>query len=76
MPVLTIRDVPDDLYALLKRLASRNRRSLQQEALVRLEQARLWDTESPLLRAQAIRERLAGRDLGDAVAEVREERRR
>ncbi len=76
MPVLTIRDVPDDLYALLKRLAGRNRRSLQQEALVRLEAARICDVDSPAARAAAIRERLAGRDFSNVVDDVREERAR
>jgi plasmid stability protein len=76
MPALTIRNVPDDLYATLKRLAAQNRRSLQQEVLVRLEAVRVDDTASPLARAEAIRARLAGRSLGDTVADIRAERER
>lgn len=74
LPALTIRNVPDDLYALLKRLAEQNRRSLQQEALVRLEAARVHAVESPLARAEAIRARLSGRDFGNTVEDIREER--
>lgn len=76
MAVLTIRDVPDDLYAILKQLAARNRRSLQQEAIVQLEQARGRAGDSPLDRARAIRRQLAGRDLGDTVEEIRQDRAR
>lgn len=76
MPALTIRDVPEDLYRLLKRLAERNRRSLQQELLIQLEHARLRATDSPLERARVLRESFAGRDMGDVVAEVRAERAR
>jgi len=76
MAALTIRNVPDPLYRALVSLARRNRRSLQQQALILLEHARLLDRSSPLERAAAIRGRLAGRDLGDTVAELRKERRR
>ncbi|MSP93226.1 MAG: hypothetical protein EXR79_15760 [Myxococcales bacterium] len=76
MAVLTIRDVPDDLYAILKQLAARNRRSLQQEAIVQLEQARGRAGDSPLDRARVIRQQFAGRDLGDTVEEIRQERAR
>lgn len=36
--MLTLRNVPDDLYAALKESAKRNRRSLNQEAIARLEE--------------------------------------
>ncbi|HMO53762.1 MAG TPA: Arc family DNA-binding protein [Tepidiformaceae bacterium] len=39
MATLTIRNVPDDLYERLKALAKRNRRSLNQEAIQRLERS-------------------------------------
>jgi plasmid stability protein len=73
---LTVRNLPDELYARLTRLARLNRRSLQQQALVLLERARVDDPEGPVERAAAIRARLAGRALGDTVAEVRQERAR
>ncbi|MFM2152437.1 MAG: Arc-like binding domain [Pseudomonadota bacterium] len=76
MPAITIRDVPEDLLQQLKALAERNRRSLQQQLLVLLEQVRVFDRPSALDRAAAIRERLKGRRLGDLVADVRAERER
>ena len=76
MKTITVRNVPDDLLAELKRLAAQNRRSLQQQVLLLLERARVSRRESPVERAAALRERLAGRELGDAVREVRDERAR
>ncbi len=76
MKTITVRNVPDDLYADLRRLAARNHRSLQGQALVLLERARLARLRSPWRRAEEIRRGLAGRDLGDTVAEVRRERER
>lgn len=74
MKTLTVRNVPDDLYRALSALASRNRRSLQQQVLVVLERVRVLDQPSPLRRSADWRKRLAGRFLGDTVSEVREER--
>jgi len=77
VPNLTIRDVPDDLYALLKALAERERRSLQQTALVLLGQARrLVDAGGSVEEARALRARFGGRRLGDVVSDVRQERAR
>ena len=74
MKVITVRNVPEDVYSAISQLAKRNRRSLQQQVLVLLEKARSLDQDSPVERARAIRERLSGRDLGDTVSEVREDR--
>ena len=74
MRVLTVRNIPDSLYDLLTDLARKNRRSLQQQALVLLEGARVHDVESPCDRARTIRSRLEGRALGDTVREIREDR--
>ena len=38
MATLTIKNLPDELYAALTRTAKRNRRSINGEAIVRLEQ--------------------------------------
>jgi hypothetical protein len=76
MKTITVRNVPDDLYGDLKQLADRNRRSLQQQALVLLERARILRFDSPARRAGEIRRKLAGRVLGDTVQEVRQERER
>lgn len=65
MATLTIRNVPDELYELLKQAAERNRRSLNNEALVLLEkslqipQRTTQETEAWRLRMQAVREEAA-----------------
>lgn len=74
MHALTIRDVPDDLYEALRALAVRNRRSLNQQVVVLLEQVRTLPATPPSEDAAAMRRRLAGRALGDSVAELRAER--
>jgi antitoxin FitA len=45
MPTLTLKNIPDGLHARLKASAERNRRSLNSEILVRLEQ----DISRPVL---------------------------
>ncbi len=45
MPTLTLKNIPDDLHARLKASAERNRRSLNSEILIRLEQ----DISRPVL---------------------------
>ncbi len=89
--VITVRNVPENLYKALQSLAKRNRRSMQQQALVLLERAyRLQDGDAPLERARELRARVhyAQRGeadsspsprkarLGDTVQEIREERER
>ena len=54
MPTLTLKNIPDDLHARLKASAERNRRSLNSEILVRLEQ----DIKRPLLDVSAHAEKL------------------
>jgi len=76
MKVITIRQVPDDVHRALTRLASRNRRSLQQQVLVLLERACRIPRRSPVRRAAKLRAELAGRELGDTLKELREERER
>ena len=76
MKVITIRNVPEPVYRAVTRLARRNRRSLQQQVLALLERARRLDDDSPIERAAEIRQRLAGRELGDTVAEIRRDRER
>ncbi len=76
MKVLTIRNIPDDLYRMITRLAKRNRRSIQQQVLTIIERVRILDNESPIEKAMEIRKRLAGRKLGNTVKEIRKERNR
>jgi hypothetical protein len=75
MKTLTIRDIPEDTYGTVVRLAERNRRSIQQQVIVLLDRARVLERPSPLLVAREIREQLASREkLGDTVRELREDR--
>jgi plasmid stability protein len=76
MKALTIRNIPDDLYRVITRIAKRNRRSLQQQVISILDRARVLDTDSPVNKAMAIRHQLTGRELGDTIMEIQEERNR
>ncbi|MGH7676022.1 MAG: FitA-like ribbon-helix-helix domain-containing protein [Gemmatimonadales bacterium] len=61
MRTLTIKGIPDDLYARLKRRAAEHRRSINSELLVCLERmlrSRRIDPSAMLSRADAVRERL------------------
>lgn len=79
MPLLQIRDLPDELYEALRRKAAEERRSLSQQAIVTLSEglgdeidpkARLRDA---LRRAAAIDPRKT-RHLSDPVKLIREDR--
>ena len=62
MPTLTIKNIPEELYALLKRRAEINRRSLNSEVIVCLEQAvgvHRAVPEDYLARARQLREKTA-----------------
>ncbi|MDB4917704.1 MAG: uncharacterized protein JWM95_5348 [Gemmatimonadetes bacterium] len=69
MPTLTIKGMPDPLYIRLKQRAAENRRSLNSEILVALEQALASgppDANALLLRADALRATLRVSPLTDA----------
>jgi plasmid stability protein len=76
MKTITLRGVPDEVYAFLRGLAARNRRSMQEQVKCLLEQ------EARLLQASTVavalewRQRLDGRAWGDVVDDVRLERAR
>ncbi len=76
MKVITIRNIPEDLYRIIRRIARRNRRSIQQQVLMILDRVRVLDNESPVANALEIRQRLAGRKLGNTIEEIHEERNR
>lgn len=76
MKTLTIREVPDQVYAVITREAKTCHRSIQEQVRfvlakeARIRQGGFVDA------AHRWRKRLSGRDLGDAVREIREGRER
>lgn len=74
MKSLTIRNIPDDLYKIIVNMAKSNHRSIQQQVLFIIERARMFSYRSPVERAKDIRQRLQGRELGDTIKEIEEER--
>ncbi|MEY3012508.1 MAG: hypothetical protein RIT45_1243 [Pseudomonadota bacterium] len=79
MPHLSLRDLPQPTYDALKRLAARERRSMQQQAILLLDAARVIEGSADVLvRAAAWRERIAlpeDFDLTAEIADAREARR-
>jgi plasmid stability protein len=68
MPTITVKNIPDDLYASLKRSARANRRSLNSEIIVCIERAlraRRIEPEAVLGRARSLREKTVGYVIGD-----------
>ena len=55
MPTLTLKNIPDDLHARLKASAEHNRRSLNSEILVRLEQDVKRPVLDPAVHAETLR---------------------
>ncbi len=74
--VIIIRNIREALYRIITRIAQRNRRRIQQQVLTILDRARVLDNESPVANAFKIRQRLAGRKLGNTLEEIHEERNR
>ncbi len=68
MPTLTIKNIPEDLYAQLKRYAELNRRSLNSEVILCIERAirsRQIHPEAYLVRARQLREKTRGHLITD-----------
>ena len=76
MKALSIRNLPDDVYAALKAMAAANHRSMQEQVRCMIEREARLAIDSGLASARAWRMRLAGRDLGDTVEDVRQDRAR
>ena len=55
MTTLTLKNIPEDLHARLKASAERNRRSLNSEILVRLEQDIRRPVLDPVVHAETLR---------------------
>jgi antitoxin FitA len=71
MPSITVKGIPEELYANLKRAAAEHRRSVNQEVIVCLEKAlrecHRVDPRERLRRIDALRERMALPRLTDEI---------
>jgi len=76
MKALSIRNLPDDVYEALKKMAAANHRSMQEQVRCLIEREARLARGSGLEVARAWRLRLAGRSLGDTVEDVRQDRAR
>ena len=76
MKAISLRNVPDHIYAGLQIMAKKNRRSLQEQIKLILEQEIELDNRSFLASAANWRKRLQERNLSDTVKMVREDRER
>ncbi len=68
MPTLTIKNIPEDLYADLKRYAKINRRTLNAEVILCIERAmrsKKIKTEAYLARARELREKTKRHPISD-----------
>lgn len=76
MKTLSIRNLPDDVYDALKALAAANHRSMQEQVRCLIEREVRLAAGPGLATARVWRTRLAGRNLGNTVEDVRLDRTR
>ena len=76
MKAISVRNVPEHIYAGLQIMAKKNRRSLQEQIKLILEQEVELANRSFLASAAEWRKRLKGRGLNDTVATIRKDRNR
>jgi predicted CopG family antitoxin len=76
MKAISIRNVPDDVYARLQEMAKTNRRSLQEQIKLILEREVRLNKRSFLADAAEWRKKFQGRRFKDTVKEVRRDRQR
>ena len=76
MKAISIRNVPDHIYASLQTMAKENHRSLQEQIKLILEQEVNLSNRSFLAGAAHWRKRLQGRNLTDTVNTIRKDRQR
>ena len=76
MKTLTVREVPDEVYGVIKQEAEANHRSIQEQVrYVLAKEARLRNGGFGAA-AKKWRTKVAGRPMGDTVADIREGRNR
>jgi len=69
MATVTVKNMPDELYERLKKTAKKNRRSINSEIIVCIEQAatsRRIDRDEVLENARGLRQWTAGHPISDA----------
>ncbi len=76
MRTLTVRNVPDNTYRKLAEWAQENHRSLQEQARHILESEVKLRQNAVMEEASLYRAALAGRPLGDTLADIHEDRAR
>jgi len=76
MKALSIRNLSDEAYEALKAMAAANHRSMQEQVRSMIERETKLAASPGLAVARAWRLRLAGRELGDTVNDVRQDRAR
>ncbi len=76
MKAISIRNVPEDVYARLQEMAKKNRRSLQEQIKLILEQEVTLNKRSFLTNAAEWRKKFQGRQFKDTVKDVRKDRQR
>ncbi len=76
MKAISIRNVPDDVYAGLQKLAKTNRRSLQEQIKIILEQEVKLDKRSFLAESAKWRKKFQGRQFKNTVTDIRKDRQR
>lgn len=76
MKALSVRNLPDDVYEALRAMAASNHRSIQEQVRCLIEREAKLSSGPGVAAARAWRARLAGRTLGDTVADVRQDRAR
>lgn len=74
MKAISLRNIPDDVYAALQEMARENRRSLQEQVKYLLEQEVKLVRLSPTSRASAWRKKLGSRNCLDIPGLIREDR--
>lgn len=76
MRALSIRNLSEEVYDALKMIAAANHRSMQEQVRSMIEREAKLVSSPGLAEARAWRMRLAGRNLGDTVADVQQDRAR
>jgi plasmid stability protein len=76
MKTLTVRNVPDETYEKLAEWARLNHRSLQEQARYVLESEVNLRKNAVMEEVSEYRTRFLGRDLGDTLKEIKEDRSR